>query len=183
MRPDGAGKWQLATRRGILTAGAVVVASGETTAAVVRTSGAKMALQSGRGSSVTLSANALSLEQPLKIAEHRVACTPFANGEVRISGTFDLVKPGTRTDHRRMRGVLADAATYLPALEALDVDSLAVWSGARPCTTDSVPIVGPVGSVPGLIAATGHGTLGMTLAVHTGRSVVHHVGRALEGAR
>lgn len=181
VRPDRHGKWRVETSGPDLRADAVVVAAGEATAAVLRSSGVHLSLQSGRGCSVTLPP-VVPLRQPVKIAEHRVACTPFDNGEVRFSGTFDLVRPGARTDRARMRSVLHAASTYLPGLEAVDFDELEVWSGPRPCTTDSVPVVGPVGSTPGLFAATGHGTLGMTLAVQTGRSLTRQVSRAVRGA-
>ncbi|WP_395309950.1 FAD-dependent oxidoreductase [Mycobacterium sp. AMU20-3851] len=169
-----AGGWRVRTSRRELRGAAVVLAAGEHTARLARGCGVHVALQSGRGCSVTLPP-VLELQGPLKIAEHRVACTPFKNGQVRISGTFDLVRTGARTDHRRMQAVLKAAATTLPAVADVDIADLDVWSGARPCTPDSIPVIGPIGSHPGLFAATGHGTLGMTLAVPTGRIVTEMV--------
>lgn len=157
---------------------AVVVAAGERTADVLATAGPRISLQPGRGCSVTLPAGALTLHHAVKIAEHQVACTPFATGEVRISGTFDLVRTDAPTDRRRMGSVLRAASTHLPSLTDVDLDQLEVWSGARPCTPDSIPLVGPVGSDPGLLVATGHGTLGMTLAAGTGRLITRYVAAA-----
>ncbi|MGP3959682.1 NAD(P)/FAD-dependent oxidoreductase [Nonomuraea sp. 3N208] len=39
--------------------------------------------------------------------------------------------------------------------------------GLRPATPDSLPLIGPVPGHDGVYAATGHGTLGLTLAPGT----------------
>ncbi len=170
--------WRVQTALRELSAAAVVLAAGERTTRLARACGARVVLQSARGCSVTLPP-VLELQGPLKIAEHRVACTPFENGQVRISGTFDLVRIGAGTDRRRMQAVLDAAATTLPAVADLDIADLDVWSGARPCTPDSVPVIGPIGRNRGLFVATGHGTLGMTLAVPTARAVTEMVNTIL----
>src|SRR5699024_3172709 len=111
--------------------------------------------------------------------EVQVACSPFDSGEVRVSGTFDLVGKDAPTNRARMQHVLDAATPYLPDLAAIDLDEHEVWSGARPTTPDSVPVVGPVGRKPGLYAATGHGTLGMTLAAGTANTIDTHVRRLM----
>ncbi|MGE2737057.1 NAD(P)/FAD-dependent oxidoreductase [Mycolicibacterium vaccae] len=162
--------WQVRTPHRSVDCDVAVIAAGEQTAALARSCGVRLPLQSARGCSITLPP-VLELRGPVKIAEDRVACTPFANGELRISGTFDLVRPGAGTSRGRMQAVLAAASATLPALRDLDISALGVWSGARTCTPDSIPVVGPVGRRPGLIVASGHGTLGMTLSAATARTV------------
>lgn len=170
-------RWKVTTASGpSFIADAVVVAAGEHSASLLRGTGVRIPLQSGRGCSVTLPPG-ITLNQAMKIAEVRVACSPFDNGRVRISGTFDLVRTDAPTNRNRMQHVLDAAAPYLPGLAEVDLSEIDVWSGARPTTPDSVPVVGPVGSAPGLYAATGHGTLGMTLAAGTANTVAAHVSR------
>jgi D-amino-acid dehydrogenase len=41
----------------------------------------------------------------------------------------------------------------------------------RPCTPDTLPVIGFSGKTAGLIYATGHGMLGITLAAATGFGV------------
>lgn len=171
IRNDDRSRWTVVTDRRTIDTDAVVVAAGEHSGRLLRPLGVRLPLHSGRGCSVTLRAGQLSLKQPLKIAEQRVACTPFANGDVRISGAFDLVTLDASTAAGRMRSVLSAATPYLPALAGVDVDPAAIWSGARPCVPDSVPVVGPAGRHHGLFVATGHGTLGITLAPETGRRI------------
>jgi D-amino-acid dehydrogenase len=42
----------------------------------------------------------------------------------------------------------------------------------RPVTPDSLPVIGPVPGCDGVFAATGHGTLGLTLAPATAAALV-----------
>ena len=48
---------------------------------------------------------------------------------------------------------------------------LEVWTGMRPVTSDGLPIIGRTSRLSNLIVATGHGMLGLTQSVVTGRSV------------
>jgi len=50
-----------------------------------------------------------------------------------------------------------------------------VWRGLRPCSPDGLPLVGPTAAVDRLVVATGHATLGFTLAPLTGRLVAQVV--------
>ena len=49
-----------------------------------------------------------------------------------------------------------------------DVSRAEFWCGLRPMTPDGTPVVGPT-RLPNLYLATGHGTLGWTMAAGTGR--------------
>ena len=51
-----------------------------------------------------------------------------------------------------------------------DVARAEFWSGLRPMTPDGTPVVGPT-PYPNLYLATGHGTLGWTMAAGTGRVI------------
>ncbi|WP_198393863.1 NAD(P)/FAD-dependent oxidoreductase [Brevibacterium yomogidense] len=179
LHAEAGGHWKVRTASGAdLLVDAVVVAAGEHSDVLLRRAGARVLLQSGRGCSVTLPGT-ISLNQAVKLAEVMVACSPFDNGKVRISGTFDLVGRDASTNRARMQHVLDAATPYLPGLADVDLETTEVWSGPRPATPDSVPVVGPVGKKPGLYAATGHGTLGMTLAAGTAATIAMHVGRLM----
>ena len=45
------------------------------------------------------------------------------------------------------------------------------WAGLRPATPDSLPLLGPLDGLPGLLVATGHGMLGVTLAPASGLAI------------
>ena len=61
-----------------------------------------------------------------------------------------------------------------------DVAQASFWCGLRPMTPDGTPIVGAT-PIANLMLATGHGTLGWTMAAGTGRVIADLVsGRAPE---
>ncbi|MDR7574066.1 MAG: FAD-dependent oxidoreductase, partial [Armatimonadota bacterium] len=74
---------------------------------------------------------------------------------------------------QRYRAVLD--ATRQALATPLPADGRA-WAGFRPLTADGLPAIGPVPGVGGLYVATGHGTLGFTLAPGTGRLLADLVG-------
>ena len=53
------------------------------------------------------------------------------------------------------------------------------WRGLRPCTPDGLLVIGTHSVAPGVIFATGHAMLGVTLAPITGRLVAELVARAV----
>ncbi|MDQ0093055.1 NAD(P)/FAD-dependent oxidoreductase [Paeniglutamicibacter psychrophenolicus] len=170
-RPGG---WSLETDSGRMETQQVVVAAGSETARLLRTAGVKLLMEPGRGCSVTISGGP-SLRQPIKLNEARVACTPFEGG-TRYVGTFDFAGHKRPASLRRMQSVIHEASDFIPALKELTIKKADVWSGVRTSTPDSVPYIGAVPGRNGLVVATGHGTLGLTLAPVTGDAVAMIVG-------
>jgi D-amino-acid dehydrogenase len=75
-------------------------------------------------------------------------------------------------DPRRIAAVKAAA---MPLFEGADFDQQADdWVGARPCTSDGLPLIGATTS-PRVYAAAGHGMWGMTLGPWTGRAIAERV--------
>jgi D-amino-acid dehydrogenase len=89
------------------------------------------------------------------------------SGFMRYAGTLEF--SGVNHDIRRPRldQLTKSAALYLREVE--DQDFQSEWCGLRPCLPDGYPAVGPVPSVRGLYAATGHAMLGLTLGPVTGQ--------------
>jgi D-amino-acid dehydrogenase len=71
-------------------------------------------------------------------------------------------------DPRRSALLARIAAETFPALAS---DGATTWMGHRPCTPDSLPVIGPVAGRPGLLLAVGHGHLGMTDSVRTAERI------------
>lgn len=153
---------------------AVVVAAGAWSAPLLRQAGVRIPVVPAKGHSVTLSGRPLP-KSPVMLSEARVAVTPLANGEgaprLRLAGTLEL---GVWTDHanpRRVAAIRRAASRYLD----VDPDGGEVWTGLRPCTPDGLPVVGRPRGVDNLVVATGHGTLGISLAAVTGELVAQVV--------
>ncbi len=84
--------------------------------------------------------------------------------EMRVAGVADIGRSDLAFDADRFdsfRQVASDAFAGHLDLGHVDV---AAWTGARPCTPSSVPVIGR-GATQGLYLNYGHGTLGWTLCL------------------
>ena len=75
---------------------------------------------------------------------------------------------------RRLAAIRRAIHEYLPGMEELEQTT--VWSGYRPATPDDLPIIGRSDAFENLILSTGHGTLGMTHGLITGKLVSQIIG-------
>jgi len=63
-----------------------------------------------------------------------------------------------------------EQALHLLFAGSADSSSAELWSGLRPVTPDSVPVIGAT-PYPGLYVNAGHGTLGWTMSTGSGRLI------------
>jgi D-amino-acid dehydrogenase len=96
---------------------------------------------------------------------HKVAVTRLGD-RIRVGGTAQLSGFDLQLDERR-RGTLEYVVGDLFPRGG-DVARASFWTGLRPMTPDGTPVVGPT-RLSNLWLATGHGTLGWTMAAGTGR--------------
>jgi len=54
---------------------------------------------------------------------------------------------------------------------SLDTTTATEWMGHRPCTPDSLPVLGALKGAPQIICAFGHGHIGLSGAAYTGRVI------------
>jgi D-amino-acid dehydrogenase len=153
-----------------IPAESVVIAAGAETAALGRTLGARWPMQAGRGYSVTVADPPERPVVPAILSEAKVAVTPLAEG-VRLGGTMEIAARDRPPDPRRVRGIARAVERSLPAFRADDVAAAPVWHGARPLTPDGLPYLGRPRRIGGLVVASGHGMLGLSLAPVTGAIV------------
>ena len=147
----------------------VVLAAGVWSAQLLRPLGLRVPLESQRGYHLHLASPNLTIGRPVVFADRKVFAAPMEHG-LRISGTVEfggLDMPPTA----RRAAALGDAAVR--GLPGLKLDAPSRWMGHRPCLPDSLPVLGPVRRHSGLWCAFGHGHLGVTGAVNTGRWIAH----------
>ena len=86
---------------------------------------------------------------------------------LRVAGTAEFSGYDTRLNAARIDALVRRTRQMFPRLEfsAADIEP---WSGLRPATPSNVPLIGPT-ALQNLYLNTGHGTLGWTLAVGSGR--------------
>jgi D-amino-acid dehydrogenase len=163
------GRWELSCASGAFRADRIVVAAGPWSGRLLRPLGVRVPLQAARGCSLTAAGRGTRPTRPLKLFEARVACTPFTDA-VRISGTFELTGMDSSLDTRRLGWVVRAAIPYLK--DWVPDNPELRWAGLRAATPDDLPLIGEVPGCSHLYLATGHGTLGLTLAPSTAAALV-----------
>jgi len=155
------------TDQGPLRADQVLLALGSYTTAMLRPLGLKIPVYPVKGYSITVPITdaAAAPESTLMDETHKVAVTRLGD-RIRAGGTAQLSGFDLRLDAARQRTLAFVVTDLFP--HGGDVARAEFWCGLRPMTPDGTPIVGPT-RVQGLWLATGHGTLGWTMAAGTGR--------------
>jgi D-amino-acid dehydrogenase len=111
---------------------------------------------------------AMAPESTVMDETFKVAVTRLGE-RIRVGGTAQLSGYDLRLNDRR-RDTLEHVVTDLfPG--GGSVEGAEFWTGLRPMTPDGTPLLGAT-PVPKLLLATGHGTLGWTMAAGTGRVMV-----------
>jgi D-amino-acid dehydrogenase len=171
IRRDGSRAMVVDTTIGQVRAGTVVVAAGAWTPGVVRELGIFVPVEGGKGYHVDLEAEDGDPEMPVFLQEARVIATPLP-GRLRIAGTLELSGLNLRVDRVRLEAILR-ASRHVLRLDRRRV--VGVWRGLRPCAPDGLPIIGCPRDHDGVVLATGHAMMGLTLAPITGQLVAETV--------
>ncbi len=157
----------VATDQGTLTADAYLVALGSYSPLVLKPIGIRIPVYPVKGYSITVPIEDANFapESTIMDETHKVAVTRLGD-RIRVGGTAELAGYSLALRAAR-RGTLNHVLSDLFP-RAGDVRKGEFWAGLRPMTPDGTPVVG--GSpYPNLYLATGHGTLGWTMAAGTGR--------------
>ncbi|MEE4599313.1 FAD-dependent oxidoreductase [Streptomyces sp. DSM 41524] len=153
------------TPGGQLRADVAVVATGAWLDPLVRPFGVRVPVQAGRGYSFSVPAEGAPT-RPTYLAAQKVVCTPLGEGRVRVAGMMELAPADRPVDPRRIQAIIAAAR---PLLRGVDWEARTdAWVGARPCTPDGLPLIGPTGS-PRVYVNGGHGMWGVALGPLSGR--------------
>ncbi|MBL8329842.1 MAG: D-amino acid dehydrogenase [Rubrivivax sp.] len=155
------------TDAGMLRADRYVLALGSYSPLMLKPVGLDIPVYPVKGYSITvpISDAAAAPESTIMDETHKVAVTRLGD-RIRVGGTAELAGYSLNLREAR-RATLEHVVTDLfPA--GGDVSKATFWCGLRPMTPDGTPIVGPT-PLKNLLLATGHGTLGWTMAAGTAR--------------
>ena len=155
----------LRTRDLELTFDVAVMAQGAWLSSLARGLGLRVRIAAGRGYSLEAE-TAEPLIHPLYLPFYRLACTPIEVG-MRVAGAMEFTRPDAPFDRSRVDAIKRTAALLLSGEVRLGSHS-GSWVGARPVTSDGLPLIGPTLQEKVFVAG-GHGMWGMTLGPVTGR--------------
>ena len=157
------------TDAGLLQADRVVLALGSHSPQLLKPVGIRIPVYPVKGYSITVPITDAQFapESTIMDETHKVAVTRLGD-RIRVGGTAELAGFSLNLREAR-RGTLEHVVTDLFP-KGGDVSKAEFWCGLRPMTPDGTPIVGAT-RVKNLLLATGHGTLGWTMACGTGRVI------------
>jgi D-amino-acid dehydrogenase len=150
-------------------ADAYLVALGSYSPLLLRPIGLRIPVYPVKGYSITLPIVDASgaPESTVMDETHKVAVTRLGD-RIRVGGTAELAGYTLKL-HEARRNTLAHVVSDLFP-KGGDPSRASFWCGLRPMTPDGTPVIGPT-PIANLFLATGHGTLGWTMAAGTGRVI------------
>jgi D-amino-acid dehydrogenase len=157
------------TDAGLLRADRYVLALGSYSPLLLKGIGLNIPVYPVKGYSITVPITDASgaPESTIMDETHKVAVTRLGD-RIRVGGTAELAGYSLNLREPR-RSTLEHVVTDLFP-NGGDVSQASFWCGLRPMTPDGTPIVGTT-PIANLLLATGHGTLGWTMAAGTGRVI------------
>jgi D-amino-acid dehydrogenase len=145
----------------------VVLAGGIWSNELLRPFGAAVPLESHRGYHLQVPYGNVRPTRNVVWSEMKTLATPMDRG-VRIAGTAEIAGTDAAPTQRRFELLRRIGRQMYPELETGQGTE---WMGHRPCTPDSLPVIGAIDGVPALLCAFGHGHVGLSGASFTARLV------------
>ncbi len=167
LQSDGAVITGVTTDAGTLKADAYLLAMGSHSPRLLLPVGIRIPVYPVKGYSITVPITRASgaPESTVMDETHKVAVTRLGD-RIRVGGTAELAGYDLRLHEARRRTLEHVVTDLFP--EGGDVTRAEFWCGLRPMTPDGTPVLGGT-KLRNLYLATGHGTLGWTMAAGTGR--------------
>jgi glycine/D-amino acid oxidase-like deaminating enzyme len=98
---------------------------------------------------------------------------PRKTGQILIGSSRQYGAVGEHVDTEMVSRMLHRAFEFVPKIESLS--AVRVWTGFRPATPDSLPLIGPWEKDPSVLLATGHEGLGITTSLATAKLIRAHI--------
>ena len=102
------------------------------------------------------------IQDELKLVYSRIG------NRLRVAGMAEIAGYNTNVDNVRSQFILRSALALFPGCDTPEM--VEYWSGLRPQTPDSVPVLGST-KIDNLYLNTGHSTLGWTMACGSGKVI------------
>lgn len=157
------------TKTDVMTADAFVVACGSHSRALVAPLGLDIPVYPVKGYSLTVPIADASASPVSTVLDetYKIAITRF-DDRIRVGGMAEIVGFDKSLPARRRATLEMVANDLFPS--AGSTAQAQFWTGLRPMTPDSTPIVG-ASEYRNLFINTGHGTLGWTMACGSGQLI------------
>jgi D-amino-acid dehydrogenase len=155
----------LSTTSGPLLVDRVVLAAGVFSARLAARLGTHVPLESQRGYHVHFPEPGISPRTPVMSGEFKFFTTPMADG-LRNAGTVEIAGLDAPPTQARIDALVRHTKRMYPGAR---LDDMTTWMGHRPCTPDSLPVIGRSRQFGNVFFAFGHGHTGLCGGAPTGR--------------
>ena len=145
----------------------VVIAAGAWSPRLALQLGARILIAPERGYHAMLPRAGVGLKTTIHYGDRLISMTPMTGG-LRVSSGAEFADVDAAPDWERRDLVIEGSKALFPEL---DDTGATRWMGPRPTTPDTLPIIGAHPGHPGVLFATGHGQLGLTLSALTAEIV------------
>ncbi|MDX1683134.1 MAG: FAD-dependent oxidoreductase [Phycisphaeraceae bacterium] len=160
------------TPDGPIEADTFVLATGALAPELGRQLGRQLAIQPGKGYSLTTERPDPCPQVPMIFHDHRVAVTPLSE-RYRLGSTMEFSGYDTSLNPRRLALLEEGAARYLDMPRGETI--LSRWYGWRPMSATGLPVITLSPNCPNVCLAVGHSMVGTSMAPGTGRLVAELV--------
>jgi D-amino-acid dehydrogenase len=167
LQPDVDGGCHLQLEDEKLRAARVVVAAGAWSHRLIRPLGVRVPLEAGRGYHLMYESDGVGLNNSVTDAKQHLAASSMEGG-LRVSGMMEFAGLEAPPFKRHFRTLDGLARRMFPNLRGKPTSD---WTGHRPTTPDTLPVIGALADRPSILLAFGHGQLGLTGAPMTGRII------------
>jgi len=169
----------VATDAGTLVADAYLVALGSYSPLLLGPIGLRIPVYPVKGYSITVPIvdSTGAPESTVMDETHKVAVTRLGD-RIRVGGTAELAGYTLKLHEARRKTLAHVVGDLFP--RGGDIARAEFWCGLRPMTPDGTPVIGAT-PVENLYLATGHGTLGWTMAAGTGRVMADLISGRMPG--
>ena len=158
----------------------IVIAAGARSGALSAQFGVNIRQQPGKGYSFCVTPERLP-SKVLMLSDTHCAIIPLDDGRVRIAGTMEFDGTYEHMNVKRLEQLRIAARANFSGIDWSTVED--EWVGARPMTTDGIPLIGPLTDTNRVVLATGHNMLGFALAPATASLVTDVIsGRSADRA-
>lgn len=157
-----------------VNADACVVALGSYSPLLLRPLGILIPVYPAKGYSITIPLSEGAPVPTVSLTDDEAKVVISRLGQhLRVAGTAEFTGYDTQINPVRVVPLLRRVRQVFPQLDFSN-DAVEPWTGLRPATPSNVPLIGST-PVDGLFVNTGHGTLGWTLAVGSGRLLADQI--------
>ena len=157
------------TKQGTLTADRYLMAMGSYSTLILANAGVVIPVYPVKGYSLTMPIIDESRAPVSTVMDetYKVAVTRF-DDRIRVGGTAEITSYDTSLPEKRRRNVEHTVSDLFAG--GGDIEKAEFWTGLRPMTPDGTPILGGT-RYPSLFLNTGHGTLGWTMSLGSGKFI------------